>query len=242
MLKISIATAAKGNFGNMRSASVIKYIVIHYTANDGDTAAANANYFKNKIVEASAHYFVDDKSIFQSVPDNFVAWSVGGKKYSSCATTGGGKWHGKCTNNNSISVELCDTVKNGKNDFTEATMTNAAELVRSLMKKYNVTIENVIRHFDVVGKICPKPFVEDEKAWVNFKGRLDGDKGLKIPEEFKEDETMKRYNTLNEVPTWAKPMVKDMQDKGCFSDKNKMDLSDDMLRTMAFVTRYMDKK
>ena len=173
MLKINIETAAKGNFGNMRSTSTIKYIVIHYTANDGDTAAGNANYFKSRIVEASAHYFVDDKSIFQSVPENFVAWSVGGKKYSSCATTGGGKWYGKCTNSNSISIELCDVVKNGKNDFTETTLANAAELVRSLMKKYNVPIENVIRHFDVVGKICPKPFVEDAKAWKNFKERLD---------------------------------------------------------------------
>lgn len=173
MLKINVVTAAKGNFGNMRNTSAIKYIVIHYTANDGDTAAANANYFKSRIVEASAHYFVDDKSIFQSVPDNFVAWSVGGNKYPSCATTGGGKWYGKCTNNNSISIELCDVVRNGKSDFTETTIANAAELVRSLMKKYNVPIENVIRHFDVVGKICPKPFVEDEKAWKNFKERLD---------------------------------------------------------------------
>jgi len=65
---------------------------------------------------------------------------------------------------------------------------------------------------------------------------------VKVTDEFKEDEDMKRYNTLNEVPNWAKPMVKDMQDTGCFSDKNKMDLTDDMLRTMAFVIRYLDKK
>ena len=53
---------------------------------------------------------------------------------------------------------------------------------------------------------------------------------------------MKRYNTLNEVPNWAKTIVKDMQDTGCFSDKNKMDLTDDMLRAMALVTRYLEKK
>ncbi|WP_312072060.1 papain-like cysteine protease family protein [Anaerotignum propionicum] len=64
---------------------------------------------------------------------------------------------------------------------------------------------------------------------------------VKVPDEFKEDEDMKRYNTLNEVPNWAKPMVKDMQDKGCFSDKSKMDLTDDMLRAMALVTRYLEK-
>ena len=172
MLKINVMTANRGNFGNLRNMIYVEYIVIHYTANDGDTAAANANYFKNRIVEASAHYFVDDKGIYQSVPDNFIAWSVGGDKYPSAAQTGGGKWYGKCKNSNSISVELCDTKRNGKSDFTEATMANAAELVRSLMKKYNVPIENVIRHFDVVGKICPKPFVEDPTAWKKFKEGL----------------------------------------------------------------------
>ncbi|MDD3393824.1 MAG: N-acetylmuramoyl-L-alanine amidase, partial [Anaerotignum sp.] len=136
------------------------------------TAAGNASYFQRNIVNASAHYFVDDNSVTQSVPDNFVAWSVGGDKYPSADRLGGGKWWGKCKNSNSISVELCDVVRNSKSDFTEATMANAAELVLSLMKKYNVPIENVIRHFDVVGKICPKPFVEDPAAWENWKERL----------------------------------------------------------------------
>ncbi len=204
MLKINVVTAAKENYGNKRDTKNIKYIVIHYTANDGDADESNARYFQNQIVEASAHYFVDDNSTTQSVPDNFVAWSVGGEKYPSCATTGGGKWYGTCTNNNSISVELCDVVRNGKNDFTEKTLANAAELVRSLMKKYNVPIENVIRHFDVVGKVCPKPFVEDVKAWEDFKERL--------------VEAMEKvYNTINELPKWAKPTIQKLIDKGYLS-------------------------
>ncbi|WP_352400160.1 N-acetylmuramoyl-L-alanine amidase [Anaerotignum sp.] len=172
MLKIKVATANRKNYGNVRDPKGIKYIVIHYTANDGDSDESNGRYFQDHIVEASAHYFVDDDSITQSVADNYVAWSVGGKKYPSCATTGGGEWHGKCTNNNSISVELCDSIRNGKYDFTPGTLENAVGLVQVLMKKYNVPIENVIRHFDVVGKICPRPFVEDEKAWEDFKERL----------------------------------------------------------------------
>lgn len=204
MLKINVVTAAKENYGNKRDTKNIKYIVIHYTANDGDADESNARYFQNQIVEASAHHFVDDNSTTQSVPDNFVAWSVGGEKYPSCATTGGGKWYGTCTNNNSISVELCDVVRNGKNDFTEKTLANAAELVRSLMKKYNVPIENVIRHFDVVGKVCPKPFVEDVKAWEDFKERL--------------VEAMEKvYNTINELPKWAKPTIQKLIDKGYLS-------------------------
>lgn len=204
MLKINVTLAAKGNYGNRRNTKHIKYIVIHYTANDGDTDESNARYFQNHIVQASAHYFVDDNSITQSVPDNFVAWSVGGKKYPSTATTGGGKWYGKCTNNNSISVELCDVIRNGKYDFTEQTLVNAAELVQLLMKKYDVPVENVIRHFDVVGKICPRPFVENEKAWENFKERL-----VEIME--------KVYNTMKELPSWAEPTIQKLIDKGYLS-------------------------
>ena len=90
-IEVTSNYAAKGNYGGKRALSDIKYIVIHYTANDGDTAVGNGNYFKNNVVKASAHYFVDDTKIIQSVPDDYVAWSVGGKKYTDCAQTGGGK-------------------------------------------------------------------------------------------------------------------------------------------------------
>lgn len=67
------------NYGGKRSLSSIKYIVIHYTVNDGDTDEANAKYFHNNVVKASAHYFVDDDSYTKSVPIKNIAWSVGGK-------------------------------------------------------------------------------------------------------------------------------------------------------------------
>ena len=96
--------AASGNYGGSRTASQIKYLVIHYTGNDGDTAANNAAYYQNNVVEASAHYFVDDTTVWRSVPDLRVAWAVGGNKYASAAQTGGGTMHGIITNTNSISV------------------------------------------------------------------------------------------------------------------------------------------
>ncbi len=159
--------ANPSNYGKIRKN--VKYIVIHYTGNDGDTDEANANYFKNNIVKASAHYFVDDDSITLSVPENRIAYSVGGYKYKN---TKGASFYGKCTNENSISVELCDTKKNGKYDFSESTLNNAIELIKEIMKKYNIAIENVIRHYDVTGKICPEPFIKDENAWKNFKAKL----------------------------------------------------------------------
>ena len=91
MVQIKVDTAARKNYGNRRKTKDIKYLVIHYTGNDGDSAKGNANYFKTHIVEASAHYFVDDNGIIQSVPDDFTAYSVGGRKYPSCGKTGGGR-------------------------------------------------------------------------------------------------------------------------------------------------------
>ena len=155
MVGIKENIANKSNYGGKRSTSDIKYIVVHYTENDGDSDESNAKYFKNNIVKASAHYFVDDDSITRSVPDNYVAYSVGGNKYSNYKETGGAKFYKKCTNSNSISIELCDSYKNGKVYPTDKTIKNALDLVETLMKKYNIPKTNVIRHFDVNGKSCP---------------------------------------------------------------------------------------
>lgn len=221
MVDIKVKTANRSNYGGKRSTADIKYIVIHYTANDGDTAKGNGNYFANNKVGVSAHYFVDDDVIINSVPDDYIAWSVGGNKYK---YTKGATFFGKCTNTNSISVELCDTKKNGVYDFTEATIKNAADLVKLLMKKYNVPVERVIRHYDVTGKVCPKPFVDDEKAWKEFKERL-------------VDNMEKRYNKINELPTWAKPTIQKLVDSGKIADGNKLDMSEDMLRVLVIVNR-----
>ena len=120
------------------------YVVIHYTGNKTDSARNNAKYFKNGKRNASAHYFVDPTEIVQIVRDNDASWGVG-KKY------GNARLWGKCTNANSINIEICST--NGKID--DATMKNTADLVRSLMARYNIPIQNVVRHYDVCAKRCP---------------------------------------------------------------------------------------
>lgn len=146
MVSIKINLANKENYGKSRNTSTIKYIVVHYTSNDGDTDENNGKYFKNNVVKSSAHYFVDDDSITQSVPDNHIAYH--------CGTTGKYK-HASCRNSNSIGVEICDDVKNGVIYPSAKTIENVLDLVKHLMKKYNVPAANVIRHYDVTGKLCP---------------------------------------------------------------------------------------
>ena len=158
------------NYGGSRNASQIRYLVYHYTGNDGDRAANNAKYFQNNIVKASAHYFVDDTTVWRS--DLKVAWSVGGSKYANADKTGGGTMYGIITNTNSISIEMCDTIRNGVYQASESTLVNAAELGRELMEKYGIPIENVYRHFDVTGKHCPSYLVNVQK-WAEFKKRLE---------------------------------------------------------------------
>ena len=160
------------NYGGSRAASQIRYLVYHYTGNNGDMAANNAKYFQNNIVKASAHYFVDDTTVWRSVPDLKVAWSVGGSKYSNAHKTGGGTMYGVITNTNSLSIEMCDTIRNGVYQASEATLANAAALGRALMEKYGIPIENVYRHFDVTGKHCPSYLVNAQK-WAEFKKRLE---------------------------------------------------------------------
>lgn len=162
MVAIKNYYANKKNYGSKRSTSKIKYIVIHYTGNDGDKAINNAKYFQNNVVEVSAHYFVDDTTIYRSVPENYVAWHCGANKY----------YHA-CRNTSSIGIEMCDTLKNGKYELSAKTKANTIDLVRSLMKKYNIPIENVIRHYDVSHKLCPAYFV-DEAKWAAFKKEIAG--------------------------------------------------------------------
>lgn len=164
--------ANSGNYGGSRNASQIRYLVYHYTGNDGDKAANNAAYFQQNIVKASAHYFVDDTTVWRSVPDLKVAWAVGGSKYPNADKTGGGTMYGIITNTNSLSIEMCDTIRNGIYEASEATLANAAALGRALMEKYGIPIENVYRHFDVTGKHCPSYLVNAQK-WAEFKKRLE---------------------------------------------------------------------
>lgn len=164
--------ANKENFGGTRAYSSIKYIVLHYTANDGDKAENNAKYFQTaRDPASSAHYFVDDNTIVQSVPDNYVAWAVGGNRYFDIEKTGGGKLYKKVTNANSISIEMCGTKRDGKGTASEKTMQNAVSFCLELMKKYNIDIDHVVRHFDVTGKHCPVYFMNDA-AWEGFKDRI----------------------------------------------------------------------
>lgn len=166
-----------------------KYIVLHYTAGTRSTkgSARNvASMFKSGSVGGSADFIVDDSEIVQYNGDisHRACWAVGGKKYSSMKTNEGGRYYGICTNSNSINIEMCsnkvNTKKLGATDtdwyLTEATVNNAVELTKYLMKQYNIPAENIIMHHHITGKVCPNPWCVNESRlskWSDFKNRLE---------------------------------------------------------------------
>lgn len=144
---------------NHSSSNNIQYIVIHSTGNKNDTAKNNADYFGGADRQASAHYFVDDNSIYQVVEESNAAWHCG---------DGGNKYG--IGNHNSIGIEMCGT-NNG--NISEKTINNTIDLVKSLQAKYNVPNDKVVRHYDASRKCCPSQFSANNWArWNDFKARL----------------------------------------------------------------------
>lgn len=162
-VKINERIAKNTSFGNKRDLSAVKYIVLHYTGNKGDTAKNNADYFATSNTRAAgAHFFVDKKGeIWQSINIDRTAWAVGGK-YS--LTNGAGSYYGKCTNANSVSIELCDCCTETNWEQTKA----VRQLVQYIQKKCP-NAKTIIRHWDVNGKQCPAPMTgKNNKKWKRF--------------------------------------------------------------------------
>ena len=232
---IPLVLAARGNYGGTRRAEEIKYLIYHYTGNDGDTDANNAAYFRDNVVESSAHYFVDDDSVTQSVPDLTIAYAVGGDKWADCPQTGGGTMYGVIKNRNSISIEMCDTRRDGALMATEATLARAVELGRALMAKYHIPIERVYRHFDVMGKHCPAYFMDGAK-WAEFQARLKEDdmteeRVKELISEAVKAAQPKVYTSVEECPEWARPAVQAAVAKGVLrgDQADRLHLTDDNL-------------
>lgn len=219
--------ANKENYGYFRNIKNIDYIVVHYTGVDGDTVPNSLNYFANNVTKTSANFFVDSKQIGICVPADYFAYHCGG----GLQGTDGHTFFRRCSNYNSIGIEICDDYRNGAILPSDATLENAAALTAWCMRKYNVPIENVIRHWDVTGKICPAYFVGDNNQdWLNWK---------------KEVYNMyKRYNKEEDLPEYAKEPIRYLTEKGYLKGSGSgWDLSPDMLRILVIMARsFMDKE
>lgn len=219
----------------------IEYIVIHYTAGVSSKvgrARGTATWFNNASAQASAHYIVDDGLVVQAVADNNIAWHCGAKSYT----------HAFCRNANSIGIEICSNHDNFINYdktpasdpgwyFTKEAKENAAKLTAELMKKYNIPITNVLRHYDVTGKDCPAPLVDNNKegpaGWRAF---------LQMVSNNLEDK--KVYVTFNDIPEWGKEAVQYFSCNGYLAGtgNGELNLNYDMVRLIVIMYRLLKDK
>lgn len=156
-------------------------IAVHYVGNAGSTALANRNYFeslKGKKVYASSHYIVGlEGEVIQCIPDDEVAYTT------------------NAANAYSIGIECCHPKDDGI--FTSATRKALVELVASLLKKYGLTDDDIIRHYDVTGKVCPFAWASNSGAkyedFIKFKQEV---KAYMIPKPARDEELCKACDKL----------------------------------------------
>lgn len=137
----------------------VNAIVVHYTANPGTNALDNRNYFNNlpkinqdrqKPIYASSHFVIGlEGQIVQCIPLSEISYASNER------------------NNDTISIECCHPDKSGK--FNETTYKALVELLAYLCIKYNLSTDDIIRHYDVTGKQCPLYFVQHEDEWEQLK-------------------------------------------------------------------------
>lgn len=128
----------------------INAIVIHYTANPGTTAQNNHDYFEGLSISgetyASSHFVIGiDGEIIQCIPLNEICYASNNR------------------NSDTIAIECCHPDATG--EFSDDTYESLVELVAKLQIYYQLDDDEIIRHYDITGKMCPKYYVENEDAW-----------------------------------------------------------------------------
>ncbi|MBR1743246.1 MAG: N-acetylmuramoyl-L-alanine amidase, partial [Lachnospiraceae bacterium] len=135
----------------------IKGIVIHYTANPNTDAKANRNYFESRknmedtsVNKVSSHYIIGlSGNILRCIPDEEIAYASNKR------------------NKDTLSIECCHPDSTGK--FSTKTYQALIHLVAYLADRYEISLDEIIRHYDVTGKECPKYYVQHEDAWERLK-------------------------------------------------------------------------
>lgn len=128
----------------------IKNVVVHYVGNPGTTAQNNRDYFDKSDTTVSSHFVVGlDGEIIQCLP-----------LYERSAASNN-------RNKDTISIEVCHPDDSGR--FNEETYNSLVKLTSFLLSKFSLDETEILRHYDITGKNCPKYFVDNEDEWIKFK-------------------------------------------------------------------------
>lgn len=234
-----------------RAGESVKWIVIHYTANtyQPDLAKNECMAFRDNYVGASAHFFVDDNEVWQSVEIFDTAWHCGDNPPSKNGAT----------NRNSIGIEMCVVYKDGVYSISDKTAARTLDLVLCLLKLYPDA--QICRHYDVTGKICPAPWVKNPELWDifrrNVKRMRDYDAEMEqITESVRKcmeevsackkriadlaGKTEPVYEYIEDVPEWGRATVEKCTKNGTLKgvDENgRLDIPLSFLRLLVVIDR-----
>ena len=138
--------------------NVPQWIVVHETDNfkTGAGAASHSRAHNNGNLSTSVHYYVDDKSIYQTLDHTDGAWAVG-HQYGTPLVPG-------VDNRNSINIEIC---VNPDSNYDQARL-NCIDLVKRLIKEAGIPADHVIRHYDAKRKYCPRKMMDNPELWTDF--------------------------------------------------------------------------
>ncbi len=131
----------------------IKNIVIHYVGNPNTTAQNNRDYYDKADTEVSSHFVIGlSGEVIQCVPLDEKSAASNNR------------------NKDTISIEVCHPDKTGK--FNDQTYDSLIKLTAWLLEKTGLDENDVIRHYDITGKLCPLYYVNNESAWDTLKADI----------------------------------------------------------------------
>lgn len=127
----------------------VNSIVIHYVGNPGTTAQQNHDYYDQPDTTVSSHFLIGlDGEIIQCVPIDEKSSASNDR------------------NSDTLSIEVCHPDATGQ--FTQASYDSLVKLTAWLCDHCHIGRDQVIRHYDITGKLCPLYFVENPAAWEQF--------------------------------------------------------------------------
>ncbi len=150
----------------------VRGVVVHYVGNPGTTAKQNRSYFnrlpeinadkeEDKRTYASSHFIIDtDGTILQIIPLNEKAYATG-KDY---------RDENIHYNDFTLSIECCHKDETGK--FTDEELASLRKLLLWIIDTYDLSEDQVYRHYDCTRKVCPKYFVDNPEEWFDFRHSL----------------------------------------------------------------------
>jgi N-acetylmuramoyl-L-alanine amidase len=149
---------------------MVQAIVVHWVGNPLTSAEFNRVYFeslKNGTTKASAHYIIDNREIVRCIPEAEVAYHCGSPAgtYTPWAAA---KWGNEHPNWYCLGIEHCHPGWSG--EWEKETIRQSRLLCAGLCFQYGLDpMTDIVRHYDITGKICPKWYVEIPTELEHFR-------------------------------------------------------------------------